>query len=424
MTETPDMHPTAPVPSDQQGAQPAAADPAATTGTGPTYSTPTAQIPLPPQNPWAPPAPATPAASPRRPALGVVLATSLLAGTLGAGLGAAAVIATDDGLSTSTSTTTTGDVGDISAAVLPDGSVARVANDVLPSVVSIQFTGDQGGGSGSGVVIDDSGLILTNNHVVEGAADGGSLTVAFQDGTSTSAEIVGRDPSSDLAVIRVDGAEGLKAVALGSSDSLRVGETVVAIGSPLGLSGTVTTGIVSAKNRPVLPGDAAGDQSVLNAIQTDAAINPGNSGGALVNLEGELVGVNSAIATLGASPGSQAGSIGLGFAIPIDQAKWISDQLIENGSVQHARLGVSVESAAGDVRGAVVKTVEPGSTADDLGIEVDDVITGFDTQGIDSADALVAAVRSAEPGTTVTVTLVRGGDTKSLDVTLAAEQTS
>ena len=168
---------------------------------GPTYSTPTAQIPLPPQNPWAPPVSTTPASSARRPALGVVLATSLLAGTLGAGLGAAAVIATDDGLSTST-TTTAGDVGDISAAVLPDGSVARVANDVLPSVVSIQFTGDQGGGSGSGVVIDDSGLILTNNHVVEGAADGGSLTVAFQDGTSTSAEIVGRDPSSDLAVIR------------------------------------------------------------------------------------------------------------------------------------------------------------------------------------------------------------------------------
>lgn len=353
----------------------------------------------------------------------MVLATSLLAGTLGAGLGAAAVIATDDDLSTST-TPTAGEVGDISTTVLPDGSVARVANDVLPSVVSIQFAGDQGGGSGSGIVIDESGLILTNNHVVEGAADGGSLTVAFQDGTSTSAEIVGLDPSSDLAVVRVDGVDGLKAVALGSSDALRVGETVVAIGSPLGLSGTVTTGIVSAKNRPVLPGDAAGDESVLNAIQTDAAINPGNSGGALVNLKGELVGVNSAIATLGASPGSQAGSIGLGFAIPIDQAKWISEQLIENGSVQHARLGVSVESATGEVRGAVVKTVEPGSSADDIGLQVDDVVTGFDTQGIDSSDALVAAVRSAEPGTTVTLTLVRGGNTETLKVTLAADATS
>ena len=364
-----------------------------------------------------------PASAPRRPGVGMVLATSLLAGTLGAGLGAAAVIATDDDLSTSP-TTTAGEVGDVSATVLPDGSVARVANDVLPSVVSIQFAGDQGGGSGSGIVIDESGLILTNNHVVEGAADGGSLTVAFQDGTSTSAEIVGLDASSDLAVIRVDGVDGLKAVALGSSDALRVGETVVAIGSPLGLSGTVTTGIVSAKNRPVLPGDAAGDESVLNAIQTDAAINPGNSGGALVNLKGELVGVNSAIATLGASNGSQAGSIGLGFAIPIDQAKWISEQLIENGTVQHARLGVSVESATGEVRGAAVKTVEPGSTADDIGLQVDDVITGFDAQGIDSSDALVAAVRSAEPGTTVTLTLVRAGSSETLKVTLAADTTS
>lgn len=434
MTETPDTHPTVPLPSELQGAEPDAAGPADATATGdptapsdsaPAYSAPTAQIPLPPQNPWAPPSPTTeaPPAPSRRPALGVVLATSLLAGTLGAGLGAAAVIATDDDLSTST-TTTAGEVGDISSTVLSNGSVARVAKDVLPSVVSIQFAGDQGGGSGSGIVIDETGLILTNNHVVEGAADGGSLTVAFQDGTSTSAEIVGLDPSSDLAVVRVDGVDDLKAVALGSSDALRVGETVVAIGSPLGLSGTVTTGIVSAKNRPVLPGDSAGDESVLNAIQTDAAINPGNSGGALVNLKGELVGVNSAIATLGASPGSQAGSIGLGFAIPIDQAKWISEQLIENGAVQHARLGVSVESATGEVRGAAVQTVEPGSSADKIGLQVDDVVTGFDTQGIDSADALVAAVRSAEPGTTVTVTIVRGGDTKSLDVTLVAEQTS
>jgi putative serine protease PepD len=353
----------------------------------------------------------------------MVLATSLIAGALGAGLGAGAVIAADDNSSTSTPTST-GTVGGVSNTTLPDGSVARVADTVLPSVVSIQFSGAQGAGSGSGIVIDESGLILTNNHVVEGAADGGSLNVAFQDGTSTSAEIVGRDPSADIAVIRVDGVDNLQAVKLGSSADLQVGETVVAIGSPLGLSGTVTTGIVSAKNRPVLPGSTAGDESVLNAIQTDAAINPGNSGGALVNLKGELVGVNSAIATLGASAGAQSGSIGLGFAIPIDQAKWISDQLIENGSAQHARLGVSVESATGEVRGATVKTVEPGSTADDIGLAVDDVITGFDTQAIDSADSLVAAVRSAEPGTTVTITVVRGGDTKTMDATLEADTTT
>ena len=296
----------------------------------------------------------------------------------------------------------------------------------IPSVVSIQFQSASGsGGSGSGVVIDDSGLILTNNHVVEGAADGGSLTVTLQDGTSTSAEIVGRDPSSDLAVVRVQNVDNLVAVKMGDSDNLQVGETVIAIGSPLGLNGTVTTGIVSAKNRPVVAGSGSGDGSVLNAIQTDAAINPGNSGGALVNLNGELVGINSAIATLGASaPGSQSGSIGLGFAIPIDQAKWISQQLIDNGTVQHALLGVSVEDATGDVRGALVASVESGTTAEEMGLQKGDVITGFDSQAIDSSDSLVAAVRSVEPGSHVTVTYVRGGDTNTAEATLDAAPTS
>lgn len=415
-----DTHPTAPLPI-----EPAKGTPTAPVGADP-YPAPTPTPPLPPQNPWAPPTGGTSASTgnARRSGVGVVLVTSLLAGALGAGIGAAAVIATDNDGTTSTGTTA-GAIGGVSTTTLPNGSVARVADTVLPSVVSIQFTSGQGGGSGSGIVIDESGLILTNNHVVEGAADGGgSLTVAFQDGTSTSAEIVGRDPSSDLAVISVDGVDNLQAVKLGSSADLQVGETVVAIGSPLGLNGTVTTGIVSAKNRPVLPGSTAGDESVLNAIQTDAAINPGNSGGALVNLKGELVGVNSAIATLGAAAGAQSGSIGLGFAIPIDQAKWISDQLIENGSVQHARLGVSVEPSGGEIRGATITTVEPGSTADDIGLAVNDVVTGFDTQAIDSADSLVAAVRSAEPGTTVTITAVRGDDTKTFEATLEADTTT
>ena len=415
-----DTHPTLPLPNEPENAAPSAPADSAP------FTAPTTTVPLPPANPWAPPTAPEAAAktdSGRRSSIGVVLATSLLAGALGAGLGAGAVIATD-GNSPTSIPSTAGSVGGVSNTTLPDGSVARVADTVLPSVVSIQFSGAQGAGSGSGIVIDESGLILTNNHVVEGAANGGSLTVAFQDGTSTSAEIVGRDTSADIAVIRVDGVDNLKAVKLGSSADLQVGETVVAIGSPLGLSGTVTTGIVSAINRPVLPGSSAGDGSVLNAIQTDAAINPGNSGGALVNLKGELVGVNSAIATLGASAGAQSGSIGLGFAIPIDEAKWISDQLIQNGAAQHAVLGISVESATGEVRGATVKTVTPGSTADDIGLEVNDVITGFDTQAIDSADSLVAAVRSAEPGTTVTITVVRGGDTKTMDATLAADTTT
>ena len=273
--------------------------------------------------------PVAPEAPRRNTGLATVAVVAALAATLGAGVGAGVVLATGDDPTTTTISSATAGVA--SQADLPAGSVSRVADKVLPSVVSIQFSNGTSGGSGSGVVISDTGLILTNNHVVEPAASGGSLTVNFTDGTSTNAEIVGRDPSADLAVIRVDNVDGLVPVALGSSDDLQVGQTVVAIGSPLGLTGTVTTGIVSAKNRPVTAGDGSTDSSVLNAIQTDAAINPGNSGGALVNLKGELVGINSAIATLGASQGAQSGSIGLGFAIPIDQAKWIVDQLVTTG---------------------------------------------------------------------------------------------
>jgi putative serine protease PepD len=405
MTDSNDTHPTLPISGP-------------ITGSGPTTPNATMPLPPPPQSPWAPPAPPAAAPQRRRPGMAVVVATSLLAGALGAGLGAGAVIAIDDD---SAGTGSTSDaVGDVSPTALPDGSVSKVAAKVLPSVVSIQFTGEAGSGSGSGVVIDESGLILTNNHVVEGAADGGSLSVSFQDGTSTAAEIVGLDPSSDLAVISVEDVENLTAVKLGDSETLQVGESVIAIGSPLGLNGTVTTGIVSAKNRPVLPGEGVGDSGVLNAIQTDAAINPGNSGGALVNLDGELVGINSAIATLGASTGGQSGSIGLGFAIPINQAKWISDQLIETGSVDHALLGISVDNATGEVRGALVSSVEPGSTAEEIGLEEGDVITGFGPQAIDSAEAIIAAVRSVEPGTTVNVTFVRDGDTQSVDATLQA----
>jgi putative serine protease PepD len=348
----------------------------------------------------------------------MIAVTAVLAGALGAGVGAGAVVVTTDPDPATTTTITTN--GSTNQASLPAGSVARVAEEVLPSVVSIQFTGAAGSGSGSGVVISDDGLILTNNHVVEGAVDGGSLSVNFSDGTSTDAEIVGRDPEADLAVIRVASVEGLVPAALGSSDELQVGQTVVAIGSPLGLSGTVTTGIVSAKNRPVTAGggEPGTESAVLNAIQTDAAINPGNSGGALVNLKGEVVGINSAIATLGGSAGGQSGSIGLGFAIPIDQAKWIVDQLVATGEATHAQLGVSVGDASGDVRGAQLQTVESGTPAASAGLEAGDVVTRFNGQAIDSADSLVAAVRSVEPGTTVTIDYVRNGDAVTASVTL------
>ena len=409
MTEShpPESHPTAPIPG-----QP---DEVGTT-------TATVPLPPPPQNPWTPPAPAAAAPERRRPGMAVVVATSLLAGALGAGLGAGAVIATDDDSPTGNGSSAS--AADVSTATLPDGSVAKVAAKVLPSVVSIQFTGTAGSGTGSGVVIDDSGLIVTNNHVVEEAANGGSLTVSFQDGTTTSAEIVGRDPSADLAVIRVDGVDNLVPAKLGNSDDLQVGESVIAIGSPLGLNGTVTTGIVSALNRPVLPDPNSSDDSVLNAIQTDAAINPGNSGGALVNLDGELVGINSAIATLGASTGGQSGSIGLGFAIPVNEAKWISNQLISDGTAEHARLGVTVEPSTGDVLGAQVGTVESGSAADKAGLAEGDVITEFGDQSIDSPDALVAAVRSIEPGTQVSITYVRDGQTHTVDAEMGTAPTS
>ena len=381
-----------------------------------THSYPTEPLPPPTEPDWQPPV----ETKSRRPILVTAAVTAVLASALGAGLGAGTVIAVTDANGTSDTSTSPSANGAAPVAALPDGSVARVADKVLPSVVSIQFTGPSGSGSGSGVVISDSGQILTNNHVVESAANGGSLTVNFPDGTSTSADIVGRDPISDLAVISVNKTDGLVPATLGSSAALTVGQTVVAIGSPLGLSGTVTTGIVSALDRPVSAG--AGEPGAvpaeLNAIQTDAAINPGNSGGALVNLKGEVVGINSAIASLGGAPGSQSGSIGLGFAIPIDQAKWIVNQLISTGTATHAQLGVSVGDATGNVLGAELQSVESGTSAGDGGLQTGDIITGFNNQNIDSAESLVAAVRSTEPGTSVTIKYVRNGNTNTTTVTL------
>jgi putative serine protease PepD len=317
--------------------------------------------------------------------------------------------------------------GSTTNVVLPTGSVAAVARNVLPSVVSIQFASPNGsGGEGSGVILTADGQILTNNHVVEGAANGGSLTVTLSDGSRVAATIVGRDPVTDLAVIQAKNVSGLTPATLGSSASLQVGQSVVAIGSPLGLAGTVTTGIVSAVDRPVVtsPETAAGGAgSVLDAIQTDAAINPGNSGGPLVNLRGQVVGINSAIASLGASGGGQSGSIGLGFSIPIDQAKAVAAQLVASGTAEHGRLGVTVENSPGNILGAKLGQVTPGSPAAAAGLKSGDVITGFGDQPIDSADALVAAVRSQQPGDQVKVTYVRGGQQATTMVTLGSDAT-
>jgi len=312
-------------------------------------------------------------------------------------------------------------------AVTP-GSVQQVAAKVLPSVVQIQVIMGNQGGEGSGVVLSRDGLILTNNHVVESASGAGSgaITVTLNDGTSASASIVGRDPSADIAVIKMANQSNLTPIAIGSSANLAVGQNVVAVGSPLGLAGTVTSGIISALNRPVSAGGAAsGQNSVLDAIQTDAAINPGNSGGALVNMNGQLIGINSAIASLGGSSsgGAQSGSIGLGFAIPIDQANRIDQELITQGTATQAVLGVSITAtpagALSTSKGAIIAAVSPGGPADKAGITAGSVVTRVDDRVIPDGDSLVAAIRSHAPGDTISLTVQDStGGTHTVQVTL------
>ncbi|HEX2497217.1 MAG TPA: trypsin-like peptidase domain-containing protein, partial [Actinomycetes bacterium] len=308
------------------------------------------------------------------------------------------------------------------------GSVSEVAATVLPSVVSIEVSGNGQAGEGSGVVISADGKILTNNHVVAAAADGGQLQVTFNDGSTAPAQILGRDPKSDIAVIKVDRTD-LTAAKLGDPADLAVGEQVVAIGSPLGLQGTVTTGIVSALNRPVTIGTENGfgqqdGNTVIDAIQTDAAINPGNSGGALVNMNGEVIGINTAIASLQSGSGGQAGSIGVGFAIPIDQARKTADQLASGQQVDRAFLGVNVAATtpAGEpVSGAYISDIQANSPAATAGLQAGDVVTRFGDRPIDGPDALVAAVRSQDPGAKVTVSYQRDGQTQTVEVTLGAQ---
>jgi putative serine protease PepD len=309
----------------------------------------------------------------------------------------------------------------------PAGSVQEVAAKVLPSTVSVLASSAQSGGEGSGIILTADGLILTNNHVVAGATD---LEVRFNDGTTATAKVVGTTATDDLAVIKADGVSGLTPAVLGNSADLQVGQPVVAIGSPLGLSATVTSGIVSALNRPVrTSGEAttsgASQDTVINAVQTDAAINPGNSGGALVDMNGAVIGINSAIASLSqSSDGSQPGSIGVGFAIPVDQAKRIAQEIIDTGKATHAVLGASVGDAA-DANsqiptGAKIANIVAGGGAEAAGLQAGDVITGIGNQSVESADALIAAVRSSTPNGTTQVTFVRDGQSQTVTVTLGS----
>jgi putative serine protease PepD len=320
----------------------------------------------------------------------------------------------------------------VPAAALPAGSVEQVAAKVVPSVVKLETDMGKASEEGSGIVLTSDGLILTNNHVVAASAGGPGAPadgpvqtkVTFADGRTAGFSVIGTDPSSDIAVVRAQNVSGLTPITLGSSADLRVGQDVVAVGSPLGLEGTVTTGIISALNRPVAAGgDTRNQNTVLDAIQTDAAINPGNSGGALVNMNGELVGVNSAIATMGGdSPNAQSGSIGLGFAIPVDQAKRIADELIQNGTASHASLGVQVSNDTTS-DGAKIVEVADGGAAASAGLPAGVVVTKVDDRVVNSADALVAAVRSKAPGDKVTLTyLDPSGKPQTVSVTLGKAQ--
>jgi len=307
----------------------------------------------------------------------------------------------------------------------------QVANEVVPSVVTIAAHGTSGSGTGSGEVIRSDGYILTNNHVIAIAAgSGGSVEVLFSDGQTESATIVGRDPQTDLAVLKVTASRQLKAIAMGSSSSVQVGQPVVAIGAPLGLSGTVTSGIVSALNRTVqVPGENDKSALLVSAVQTDASINPGNSGGALVNCEGQLVGVPTAGASVPSASGeSSGGSIGLGFAIPVDLAKSISDEIISTGRVTHAFFGLQTApippeaaSQAGVPEGLFVQAVTPGGPAERAGLRANDVITSIDGKAATSNIQLQELTITKKPGDTVSVGYDRSGRSATTTVTLGSQ---
>ena len=298
----------------------------------------------------------------------------------------------------------------------PD-SISALAAKVLPSVVSISIRKGSLGGAGTGFVIRSDGYVLTNNHVVEGVANGGSLRVSFNDGKTVNGKIVGRDSAYDLAVIKVD-LKGLSALQFGDSDKVQVGDSVIAIGSPLGLAGTVTSGIISAKDRAVTAGSGNSESSFINALQTDAAINPGNSGGPLVDKSGAVIGVNSAIATLDSSS-SQTGSIGLGFAIPINQARRTAEQLIKTGKSSHPIMGVSLDTRYTD-GGARVAEVLAGSPAAKAGIVIGDTIIEIDGKTVENADELIVAIRAKQPGDSVKLLLLANGSKRTVKVVLAA----
>ena len=398
----------------------------------PTYQQPTEQAyqqyqyPAPEQSPYPTPGsdgylppppgvtPQAPSAAPKKSGgVGKVMAIAALTGLLAGGVGGALGYTLADGQSPASSVTTGANPSDSDAlSVRADGSIAAIAAKVLPSVVSIEVDD----GSGSGFVLSEDGYILTNNHVIESAANGGRIDVVLQDGSRSSAELVGRTPDYDLAVLKIN-ASGLTPSAIGNSDSVKVGDQAIAIGSPLGLEGTVTSGIISSLDRPVTAGGSGGTEtSFINAIQTDAPINPGNSGGPLVNNEGQVIGVNSAIASLSSDAGGQAGSIGLGFAIPINTANRIAQELITSGTSRTPIIGAEIDfNYTG--QGARVNTVTGGGPAEQAGLQSGDVIVAVNGERVDDAVSLITDIRQNAPGDKITLELESG---KQITVTLGS----
>ncbi len=395
----------------------AAAQPAGTASAGPAY-------------PSYPPLTATstePTSGRRGPGwgalIGISLAVALLAGLVGGLLGGALA---DRGTSSNGSGPNSAPAPSVGAGATarPNGSVANIAARATPSVVTLRVTGADGSGTGSGWVFDDIGHIVTNNHVVVGAADGGKITVVLANGQQVPGKVVGRDGSYDLAVVKVDRTD-LVPLNLGRSSDVVVGDEVIAVGAPLGLDSTVTAGIVSALNRPVTPGPAD-DQSYINAIQTDAAINPGNSGGPLLDMQGQVIGVNSAIATApGSSTSAQSGNIGVGFAIPSDQVRTTVQQLIKTGKAVHPVIGVYLDSS---YTGEGVRiadqgpngdpAVNPNGPADQAGLKAGDVVVKFEGKPVSEGGELVVAIRARAVGDKVTLTILRDGTERDVTMTL------
>ena len=339
----------------------------------------------------------------------------LIAGVIG-GLIAHAL----DGGSSS-SNVTSAPVVNVTGSSKPTEQLAKVAAAVQPSVVSITVTGASGSDEGSGVVLRSDGTVLTNNHVVEAAASGGTISVKFADGRTAPARILGRDPTVDLAVIKSNGISGVTPATLGTTKSVHVGDTVLAIGSPLGLEGSVSSGIVSALHRTVSLGSdqqSSGGASVGDAIQTDAAINPGNSGGPLADLGGRVIGINTAIASVGGSGSGQSGNIGVGFAIPIDEAQSVAGQLIQGKTPKHALLGVQVQDDPDG--GALLVSVTKSGSADKAGLRSGDIVTQVDSTSIADATSLTAVIRSHQPGDRVAVHYKRGGTEHTATVVLGS----